>query len=121
MKINPLIHDCYSKQSPNDVARMKGDRSAITTTYDRYDPDTGQIQMRTKGSLRLLRRDITARKLSQKYREFAELPYQMLLGSARSIFGVIGINELRQAIRGRNIYKEEKWNSQKQRNLLKKV
>ena len=94
------LKDCYKKQSKNDVPMMKGDRGPrLKHTYYRWDKDLQIYDKREKGSLPLKRRDTKVKNLAKRYREFAKLNAELTLGTVRSIYGVIGLNALRKAIR----------------------
>lgn len=100
---NGIENDCYAKQSKNDKAGMKGDRSQRNTS-DYYTPQGLDTPVyRPAGSLRLRRGDTKLTTLAKKYREFAEivacLPVPgVTLATLRSIYGKAGITDLRKAV-----------------------
>ena len=98
------LKDCYKKQSPRDVPMMKGDWGPrLKNSYKRWDKDLQIWDNREKGSLPLKRKNTKVGTLAKTYREFALLPYDLSLGTVRSIYGVIGLNALRQAIREKGV------------------
>jgi len=108
------LGDCYKKQSKRDVPMMKGDWGPrLKKTYKRWDKDLQTWDVREKGSLPLKRRNTKCKTLAKTYMEFAALPYDMSLGTARSLYGVIGLSALRKAIREKGVLLPENKVAQK--------
>lgn len=101
---NQYIKDCYKKQSKRDVPMMKGDWGPrLKESYMRWDKDLQVWDKREAGSLHLKRRDIKAKTLAKTYREFAQINADVSLGTMRNIYGYIGLNALRKAIREKGV------------------